>query len=240
VTQANDDAPAPAGTPTGGPVDAPAPPPAGTPPSGPQPRPQQHYGPQPGQPQFGPPQQYRWRPPPVPAAPDGRPLADFGTRLLAHLIDTAILTGVAVVLFLPVIFVFVFRLLPDLTDAAAGTEPTVTANDVVTEFFVPLLLIEFGLFVVLLAGYYVYFVEMMYRSGQTVGKKLMKIRVVPLAPGATLTRGMAAKRYLVEFPAGMFVPFFSYVDGLWQLWDKPYQQTLHDKAAKTVVIKVAP
>ena len=34
------------------------------------------------------------------------------------------------------------------------------------------------------------------------------------------------------------MPFLSYVDGLWQLWDKPYQQTLHDKAAKTVVIKV--
>ena len=68
----------------------------------------------------------------------------------------------------------------------------------------------------------------------------MKIKVVPLAPGATLTRGMAAKRYLVEFPGGIFVPFFSYVDGLWQLWDKPYQQTLHDKFAQTVVVKVAP
>ena len=29
------------------------------------------------------------------------------------------------------------------------------------------------------------------------------------------------------------------VDGLWQLWDKPYLQTLHDKAAQTVVVKVS-
>ena len=40
---------------------------------------------------------------------------------------------------------------------------------------------------------------MMYRSGQTVGKRAMKIRVVPIDPAATLTRAMAAKRYLVEF-----------------------------------------
>ena len=53
---------------------------------------------------------------------------------------------------------------------------------------------------------------------------------------ATLTRGMAAKRYLIEFPIGIYVPFFNYLDGLWQLWDKPYQQTLHDKFAKTAVV----
>ncbi len=54
-----------------------------------------------------------------------------------------------------------------------------------------------------------------------------------------LTRGMAAKRYLVENVAGMLVPFLVYLDGLWQLWDKPYQQTLHDKFARTVVVKVS-
>ncbi|MEU3454082.1 hypothetical protein ABZ671_10820 [Micromonospora sp. NPDC006766] len=29
-------------------------------------------------------------------------------------------------------------------------------------------------------------------------------------------------------------------DGFWQLWDKPWQQCLHDKFAGTVVVKVAP
>ena len=84
-----------------------------------------------------------------------------------------------------------------------------------------------------------YDVEYMHRSGQTLGKKVMKIRVMPIDPSRTLTRGMAVKRYLVQFVACAFVPFLSYVDGLWQLWDKPYQQTLHDKAAQTVVVKVS-
>jgi uncharacterized RDD family membrane protein YckC len=223
VTHADDDAWAAGGPPTGGPVRAPVPPQAF--PAAPAPY-------------YGPPQQYGWRPPPVPLAPDGRPLADFGTRLLAHLIDGAILTGIAMVIFVPVLVLVFFAVMPDFADqAAAGVT---TTDDVVSDFFLPLILVELGFFVLLLAGYYIYFVEMMYRTGQTVGKKAMKVRVVPLEPGATLTRGMAAKRYLIEFPVGIVVPFFSYVDGLWQLWDKPYQQTLHDKVAKTVVVKVAP
>ncbi len=230
MTQANDDAVA-AGPPTGGPVRAPVPPLSGGPPAyAPQPPP---YGPPPyGPPAYGPP--YGWRPPPVPVAPDGRPLADFGTRLLAHLIDGAILTAIGLVILVPVVLVLVFNAMPDFADPGAAPA------DPFGDFFLPLLLVELGFILLVLAGYYVYYVEMMYRGGQTVGKRSMKIQVVPLAPGATLTRGMAAKRYLIEFPVGIIVPFFSYLDGFWQLWDKPYQQTLHDKAAGTVVIKVAP
>jgi uncharacterized RDD family membrane protein YckC len=175
-----------------------------------------------------------WRPLPPPLAPGGRPLADFGTRLLAHLIDGAILTGVAMVVFVPVLLAFVFVRLDDLPAADSPASP-----DLVGEFVGPLVLMELGLILLLLAGYYVYYVEMMFRSGQTVGKKAMNIRVVPIDPAARLTRVMAAKRYAVEFVAGVFVPLFFYLDGLWQLWDKPFQQTLHDKAAQTVVIKVS-
>ena len=107
-------------------------------------------------------------------------------------------------------------------------------------YFLPVLLVELGVFVFLMLLYYVYAVEFMHRTGQTLGKKAMKIRVVPIDPSRRLTRGMAAKRYLTEYVVGSIVPAFSWIDGLWQLWDKPYQQTLHDKAAQTVVVKVSP
>jgi uncharacterized RDD family membrane protein YckC len=87
---------------------------------------------------------------------------------------------------------------------------------------------------------YIYEVELMFRSGQTLGKRIMKIQIVPIDPAATLTRGMAIRRALVQYGVGAFVPFFSYIDGLWQLWDKPYRQCLHDKWATTVVIKLNP
>jgi uncharacterized RDD family membrane protein YckC len=173
--------------------------------------------------------------PPPPLSPGGQPLADFGTRLLSYLIDSAIITAVLSVLAFPVMAIFFYSQFSELsTMDPYGPQP-----DVFGDFIGPLLLIELGLVVAVLIIYYIYNVEMMHRSGQTVGKKAMKIRVVPIDPAATLTRAMAAKRYLVEYIGGLLIPFFSYLDGLWQLWDKPYQQTLHDRFAQTVVIKVS-
>jgi hypothetical protein len=50
---------------------------------------------------------------------------------------------------------------------------------------------------------------------------------------------MAFRRYLVQFVARLLRPVLQLPRRLWQLWDKPYQQTLHDKAAQTVVVKVS-
>ena len=194
-----------------------------------------YYGPPPGGAYYGPPP---FHPPPPALSPGGAPLADFGSRLLAAIIDGAILTGVAMIVVLPVFLIFFFT---RMTDVINSTDPTTGQPDpatVFSGFVLPLILLELGLVAFTLVIYYFYYVEMLFRSGQTVGKKALKIRIVPLNPSATLTRGMAAKRYLVEFGVSVLVPFFQYLDGLWQLWDKPYQQTLHDKAAKTVVIKV--
>ena len=75
---------------------------------------------------------------------------------------------------------------------------------------------------VLLVLAYLYHVEMMFRTGQTVGKRVMKIRVVPLDPAGTLDpRRRWPSAAWCSSCAGSFVPVFSYLDGLWQLWDKP-------------------
>ncbi|MFJ1752597.1 RDD family protein [Kitasatospora sp. NPDC088134] len=75
---------------------------------------------------------------------------------------------------------------------------------------------------------------------QTVGKKAMKLRVVSVATGARPTdnelwtrAGVWGGPYIIPFVGGLIV----LVNGLSQLWDKPLQQTFHDKAAKTVVVK---
>jgi uncharacterized RDD family membrane protein YckC len=172
---------------------------------------------------------------PPPVSPGGQPLADFGNRLLAYLIDTAILVGVTMVVALPAFLIFFFTVVRQAIDET-GPDGTVS-NANVGEIVLGGLALELGLFVFILAATYVYAVELMYKSGQTVGKRVMRLRVVPLDPAARLTRGMAVKRWLVEYGAGTLLPLFNYLDGLWQLWDKPYQQCLHDKAAKTVVVK---
>ncbi|MET8833736.1 RDD family protein [Micromonospora sp. NPDC004540] len=237
MTQPSNASPPPAG-----------PPPAGggfAPPSGPYLPPSQHTPPTyAGLPSYPP-------PPPgyaphagfVPAtrAPNGQPLAGFGERLVAWLIDTAVATAVAMVLFAPVFFWLVVKMVDDMPPP--GPDGRVAGPDfatVMTDFFLPVLLAEFGVFALLLVFYWLYHVEYARRTGQTLGKKVMKLRIVPLDPNTPLTRGMLGKRYLVEFVAGALLPFANYVDGFWQLWDKPWQQCLHDKFAGTVVVKVAP
>ncbi|BAJ27907.1 MULTISPECIES: RDD family protein [Kitasatospora] len=78
------------------------------------------------------------------------------------------------------------------------------------------------------------------QHGQTVGKKVMKLRVVSAATGGRPTdnelwtrAGIYGVPVLVPYVGGLF----SLVNTLSLLWDKPLQQCFHDKGAKTVVVK---
>jgi len=172
---------------------------------------------------------------PRPTAPDGRPLAEFSDRLLAILIDTGILMLVAFVLAIPMTLVMFFWIINKVPTSEGGSVPDPSP----WEFIWPVLIMEAVLVLALVGVRYVYDVQMMYKTGQTVGKRVMKIQVIPVRPGEPLTRRVATKRWLAGAVAPMIVPFLSYVDGLWQLWDKPLRQCLHDKYADTVVVKVA-
>jgi uncharacterized RDD family membrane protein YckC len=175
---------------------------------------------------------------PPPVSPGGQPLADFGDRLLAYLIDTAILLAVTMIVALPAFLIFFLTVVQRAVNEAGPDGTTSDAN--VAGIVLGGLALGLGLFVFTLAITYVYAVELMYKSGQTVGKRVMRLRVIPFDPAARLTRGIAAKRWLVEYGAGALLPLFNYLDGLWQLWDKPFLQTLHDKFAQTVVVRVSP
>ncbi|MEH0934342.1 RDD family protein, partial [Micromonospora psammae] len=175
--------------------------------------------------------------PGVPLAPNGQPLASFGDRLLAVLIDGLVIMGICMVVILPAVLVLLLAVLPDLT--ATTADGSYVEADPVTDFLLPFLALEAGILLFAIGVTYVFHVEMMFKTGQTLGKRVMKLRVVPLDPAATLDRRAAAKRWAAHQIGGSFIPGFSYVDGLWQLWDKPWQQCLHDKFAGTVVVKVS-
>ncbi|MEV1329502.1 RDD family protein [Micromonospora costi] len=211
------------------------------PPAGPQP-----YGvpPQYAPPGYPPPgYPYQPAPPPV-VTPAGQPLASFPDRLLAWLVDTLIASGVMFLLFMPVFLVVWWNMITELSRmsrvSADGTSAPPDPAMMITDVMLPLLIAELGLLVLMVGLYWLYHVEYLLRhGGQTLGKKVMKIRVVPLDPTRTLDRGVVGRRWLVQHLAGAFVPGLSYLDGLWQLWDKPWQQCLHDRFAGTVVVKVS-
>ena len=190
-----------------------------------------HYPPPPG---YGPAPGYPPLPPgyrPVPVSPSGQPLASFADRLLAYLIDAAVAVVASMVLVIPAVILMLIIIIPD-------TRPDGTVANPTGASILLLLLIEAVLFLVMIGLTYLYYVEWLIRhDGQTVGKKAMKLRVVPLDPAVKLTRGLAAKRWLATQGCAI-VPGLGYLDGLWQLWDKPHQQCLHDKWPRTTVIKV--
>ncbi|MEU1399639.1 RDD family protein [Micromonospora zamorensis] len=224
--------------PVGGPQPAAG---AVAPPPGPHP---QGYAapPQYAPPGYAPPQWHAGPPGPLPPplSPGGQPLANFADRLLAGLIDTVLAAVVSLALLSPFVVILWMRMFNEMT--RTNPDGTFVEPDpfiFLADFFLPMMLLQFGLLVVMLGLYWLYHVEYLKRDGQTLGKKAMKLRVVPLDPTRTLNRGMAGRRWVVQFLAGSLVPGSSYLDGLWQLWDKPWQQCLHDKFAETVVVKVS-
>jgi uncharacterized RDD family membrane protein YckC len=87
------------------------------------------------------------------------------------------------------------------------------------------------------ALYVVYEGVMLSRDGQTVGKKVMNVRVAMLADGAGPTNSAAWTRAVVyTLPAALCCALWWLVDGLFGVFDKPFRQCIHDKAAKTVVV----
>ncbi|MFD4544815.1 RDD family protein [Streptomyces sp. NPDC058466] len=146
------------------------------------------------------------------------PLADSGKRVLARILDM-ILVGIVVW----------------LLSWAFGFHPY-TVNTDQMEFGD-----SFGKEVVAAILYIAYDTVMMSRTGQTVGKKLLHLRVADLANGATPSVQTMLVRSLV-----LWLPFafccaciWTAIAGGWSFFDKPYKQGLHDKAAKTVVVSTS-
>ncbi len=90
-------------------------------------------------------------------------------------------------------------------------------------------------------GFILYFVVLFFvlvrpvaTTGQTIGRKMMNIKVVDQRTGGTLSMGKAIGRYLFA----SFISGFFYVGYLWMLWDEN-SQTLHDKVVDAVVIPTA-
>ena len=167
----------------------------------------------------------------LPVAPNGAPLAEFWERLVAYLLDGLI---IGAIMLIPTIVALAI-MIPLYVDEIRSIQPGTTPN------FGPLILIYVVLLGILIPGQllalYLYHVTYQVSKGQTVGKRVMKIKIINLADGSPMGVVAARKRWLLA-SVGAFLGPFAYIDGLWQLWDQPYRQCLHDKWAQTAVVKV--
>ncbi|WP_055696952.1 RDD family protein [Streptomyces silaceus] len=145
------------------------------------------------------------------------PLADSGKRVLARIIDM-ILVGIVVSLLSWLFGTAEYDIDPDKVNTGKS----------------------FGQSLLAAVLYIAYDTFTMSRTGQTLGKKWLGMRVANLSDGATPTLQTALARAAV-----LWLPFafccaciWTAISGGWSFFDKPYKQGLHDKAAKTVVVSV--
>lgn len=174
--------------------------------------------------------QHQWGGP-VPPTWNGPPLADFVSRLLALLIDSAITSIFSfIVLAPPVIAWIVAEKEPGPCFDNTGNEticfPTGGGWSVVGIGVLVMLLL-------ILILTWLYFIRPIARTGQTLGKKLMSIRVVDERSGQPIGTGRSVIRYLI---ASFISGAIAYLGYLWMLFDDR-NQTWHDKVASSIVIK---
>ncbi|WP_320067824.1 RDD family protein [Micromonospora sp. RTGN7] len=219
--------------PQGGPPQAPG---NGTP-SGPGHGPPPGYGPPPGWPYPV------WPGRPPEPRPHGLPLAPFGARLLARLIDF----GVVFLLNAVVNGWFVWRYIQEVTPYFQEVVRRGMAGDSSTDGLpqpgehagglqVAILLIATAL-------WFAYEVPAMAAKGQTLGKRVMGVRAVPVEADQPLGFGRALRRWstmglptLLWYCCG-FGLLLQLVDAVSPLFDHPLRQALHDKRAQTVVVR---
>lgn len=176
---------------------------------------------------------------PEPRTPDGAPLASWGPRLGAYVIDSFI-TGIIGLAFTFWFYLGLYRSMIDLVDdldPVTGELPPGVGLSTYLDDFWTRALAAFAIGIAVTLTYHVVFLRWWSR---TPGKRLVGLRVRPwqtegrLGWGAVLTR--AGLQHGLFALLGLL--YVHVLDGLWPLWDQR-RQALHDKGAGTVVVTVS-
>ncbi|MBH1938957.1 RDD family protein [Streptomyces sp. AV19] len=161
------------------------------------------------------------------ARQEGRP-AGLGRRLAARLVDTAVLGGALAALAVPLWNSSVEHI-DEKVDRAKRSGQTVTVwlLDGTTGTYLAIVLAA------LLLGGVLYEVLPTAKWGRTLGKKLCGVRVLDIGSHDTASFGAALRRWLVYSLPGLLA--VGLLGVLWCLFDRPWRQCWHDKAARTFV-----
>jgi uncharacterized RDD family membrane protein YckC len=192
------------------------------------PPPPEHVPPPPPPPAFAPP------PPGYQAydAPQGhKPLAGLGARFAALLIDSLIVTA----FFIPG-WVALLAGPTELEACSVDSSGTITVDGTLNAVCeVPTngtWAVAVGMWIAAFVGGLYYYAMMEGKSGQTVGKKALGIRVVDPVTGGPIGVGRGIGRYFARMISA--IPF--YLGYLWAIWD-PKKQAWHDKMVNDLVVK---
>ncbi|MFD8994760.1 RDD family protein [Streptomyces abikoensis] len=161
------------------------------------------------------------------AQAQGRPAA-LGRRLAARLVDSVVLGAVVSTVAVP-LWAKSVEHIDEKVEQARQTGRTVTVwlLDGTTGTYLAIVL---G--VLLVAGL-LYEALPTAKWGRTLGKKLFGVRVLDIESHDTAPVGAAVRRWLVY--GGLGVLAVGLLNVLWCVFDRPWRQCWHDKAARTFV-----
>jgi uncharacterized RDD family membrane protein YckC len=174
-----------------------------------------------------------------PATADGVPLASWGRRLVARVLDnviTATLTAVVGWTWLNDLLTWYSDIVRRTIDSGVAPDPVQLSEQAVT-YLLPLSIV--GLVVGVL-----YETLFLMRTGATPGKMALGISVRRTGAAGPLDLLSALKRQVIQIGASAtssiqalstVVGMLSLLDYLWPLWDSK-RQALHDKIADTQVV----
>ena len=168
---------------------------------------------------------YPSAPPQQEWALSGPPLASWGDRVLATLID--------MLYQLPAFVLYVVGAVVMAVNAPTTTRSgTVVARGNPGPMWLGIALIVVGILGMIGIGLY-NLLALQGKTGQTWGKKRIGIKVIHQETGAILSVGQTFLRQLCHYLDGAVFD----IGYLWPLWD-PMRQTFADKLMKTVVVKI--
>ncbi|MGW4297388.1 RDD family protein, partial [Micromonospora chersina] len=181
--------------------------------------------------------------PPAPR-PHGLPLASYGARLAARLIDL----GVVFLLNAVVNGWFVWRYVEEISPYLRESVRRSLAGDTSTEGLPQpgeqAAGLQIAILLIATALWFAYEVPSMAARGQTFGKRLVGVRAVPVEADQPLGFGRATRRWstlglptLLWYCCGLGL-LLQLVDAVSPLFDQPLRQALHDKRAQTVVVQL--
>ncbi|MFE7013145.1 RDD family protein [Streptomyces sp. NPDC057651] len=154
--------------------------------------------------------------------------AGLGKRLAARLIDSVMLGAVTAVAAVPLGTKAVDHIDGKIDAAkASGREATVWLLDGTTGAYLGIVL------AVLLVAGVLYEALPTAKWGRTLGKKVCGLQVRDIEEHEAPTFGAALRRWLVYSVTGLLA--IGVVGVLWCLFDRPWRQCWHDKAARTFV-----
>lgn len=164
-------------------------------------------------------------------------LAEWWRRLLGRLIDVVVVSIVLVPVTIPLLsgpFGKLKRVASQYPNLSApGAETALSRAD--SKFLVAVWILG----IIAAAVWFLYDAVQHAKWGQTLGKRALSTRVVSAYDRSPITGGTAAKRAAVYalIPVLPVVgTIFAVLNELWLVWDRR-RQCLHDKAARTIVVR---